>query len=247
MTQHPPLSAGLPGWSKTYLLGENTTGGGLGGVTSSSLVHELFTGVRLFAAPWTSPPGSSVRGILLARTLEGAAISFSRGSSQGRDQTWVSHVTGTTSLLEPPGKRNRLITFLAKIVLHTGHRPAQNAAGPGGPLGAACALARSPLGEALRHFPRLVLLAPGPRRQRGQAPSRAWALCPAPAETALGSCLSCSEWPSYTELCPANFLLELLKRAWRHFLRFVWKQFCNFSLCYAARFGTSYQTCSEGW
>ena len=32
-----------------------------------------------FVAPWTSPPGSSVRGISQARTLEWAAIPFSRG------------------------------------------------------------------------------------------------------------------------------------------------------------------------
>ena len=34
-------------------------------------------------------PGSSVRGILQARILEQVVISFSRGSSQPRDQTWV--------------------------------------------------------------------------------------------------------------------------------------------------------------
>ena len=37
-----------------------------------------------------NPPGSSIHGILQARILEWAAISFSRGSSQPRDQTWVS-------------------------------------------------------------------------------------------------------------------------------------------------------------
>ena len=37
-----------------------------------------------------NPPGSSVHGILQARILEWAAISFSRWSSQRRDQTWVS-------------------------------------------------------------------------------------------------------------------------------------------------------------
>ena len=37
-----------------------------------------------------SPPGSSGHGILQARILEWVAISFSRGSSQPRDQTWVS-------------------------------------------------------------------------------------------------------------------------------------------------------------
>ena len=39
-----------------------------------------------------SPPGSSVHGILQARKLEWVAISFSRGPSQPRDQTQVSHI-----------------------------------------------------------------------------------------------------------------------------------------------------------
>ena len=38
--------------------------------------------------------GSSVLGILQARMLEWAAISFPRGSSQLRDQTWVSCIAG---------------------------------------------------------------------------------------------------------------------------------------------------------
>ena len=50
-------------------------------------------------APW---PGSSVHGILQARILEWVAILFSRGSSQRRDQTWISHIAGIPS--EPPGK-----------------------------------------------------------------------------------------------------------------------------------------------
>ena len=37
-----------------------------------------------------SPPGSAVHGILQARRLEWAAISFSRGSSQPRNQTHIS-------------------------------------------------------------------------------------------------------------------------------------------------------------
>ena len=41
-----------------------------------------------------SPPGSSVHGILQARILEWVAISFSRGSSQPRDRTQVSHTAG---------------------------------------------------------------------------------------------------------------------------------------------------------
>ena len=38
----------------------------------------------------SSPPGSSVRGILQARMLEWIAMPSSRGSSQPRDQTHVS-------------------------------------------------------------------------------------------------------------------------------------------------------------
>ena len=41
-----------------------------------------------------SPPGSSVHGILQARVLEWGAIAFSRGSSQPRDRTQVSHIAG---------------------------------------------------------------------------------------------------------------------------------------------------------
>ena len=41
-----------------------------------------------------SPPGSTVHGILLARILEWVAISFSRGSSQPRNQTQVSCIAG---------------------------------------------------------------------------------------------------------------------------------------------------------
>ena len=40
-----------------------------------------------------SPPGSSVHGILQARILECAAISFSRGFSQPRDQTHISYAS----------------------------------------------------------------------------------------------------------------------------------------------------------
>ena len=40
------------------------------------------------------PTGSPVNGILQARILEWVAIPFSRGSSQPRDQTQVSHSAG---------------------------------------------------------------------------------------------------------------------------------------------------------
>ena len=43
------------------------------------------------ATPWTvAPPGSSVHGISLVRTLEWVAILSSRGSSRPRDLTCVS-------------------------------------------------------------------------------------------------------------------------------------------------------------
>ena len=41
-----------------------------------------------------SPPGSSVHGILQARILKRVAMPSSRGSSQLRDQTQVSHIAG---------------------------------------------------------------------------------------------------------------------------------------------------------
>ena len=41
-----------------------------------------------------SPPGPSVHEILQARRLEWVTISFSRGSSQPRDRTWVSLIAG---------------------------------------------------------------------------------------------------------------------------------------------------------
>ena len=51
-----------------------------------------------------SPPGSPVHGISQARTLEWAAISFSRGSCWPRDQTRVSCTVGRFFTSEPPGK-----------------------------------------------------------------------------------------------------------------------------------------------
>ena len=51
-----------------------------------------------------SPPGSSVHGILQAGIPEWVAIPFSRGSSQFKDQTWVSGIVGRFFTSEPPGK-----------------------------------------------------------------------------------------------------------------------------------------------
>ena len=50
------------------------------------------------------PPGSSVHGILQARILEWAAVPFSRGSSQARGCTQVSHTAADSLPSEPPGK-----------------------------------------------------------------------------------------------------------------------------------------------
>ena len=57
---------------------------------------KLLSRVQLFATPWTvcSLLGSSVHGILQARTLEWVASPFSRGSSWPRDQTGVSCIAG---------------------------------------------------------------------------------------------------------------------------------------------------------
>ena len=47
---------------------------------------------------------SSVHGVFQARVLEWVAISFSRGSSQPSDQTWVSCMQSDTLPSKPPGK-----------------------------------------------------------------------------------------------------------------------------------------------
>ena len=52
----------------------------------------------------------SVHGILQARILEWASISFSRGSSRPRDWTRVSCLAGEFFTTEPPGKLCILIT-----------------------------------------------------------------------------------------------------------------------------------------
>ena len=50
-----------------------------------------------------SPPGPPVHGISQARILEWVAISFSRGSSQPRDQTCISFIAGRFFSIEPQG------------------------------------------------------------------------------------------------------------------------------------------------
>ena len=56
-----------------------------------------------------SLPGSSIHGIFQARVLEWVAIPFSRGSSQPRDRTQVSHIAGRLYHLShqgSPGSQN---------------------------------------------------------------------------------------------------------------------------------------------
>ena len=59
-----------------------------------SEVKSLSCGLTLGNPMDCSLPGSSVHGILQARILEWVTISFSRGSSRPRDQSWISHIGG---------------------------------------------------------------------------------------------------------------------------------------------------------
>ena len=56
-----------------------------------------------------SPPGSSVHGILQARILEWITIPFSRGSSQPRDQTWVSCIAGRLFTIQATREAPRIL------------------------------------------------------------------------------------------------------------------------------------------
>ena len=55
-----------------------------------------------------------VHGILQARILERVAFPFSRGSSQPRDRTQVSHIAGRFLPAEPPGTPRK--AFLCALV-----------------------------------------------------------------------------------------------------------------------------------
>ena len=69
-----------------------------------------------------SPPGSSVHGISQARLLEWVAISFSRESSQAKDQTHSPALAGRFFTTEPPGDpaqdpaRSNLIGLAKKLI-----------------------------------------------------------------------------------------------------------------------------------
>ena len=67
--------------------------------------------------PWTIACQASLSmGILQVRILEWVAMPFSRGSSQPRDQTQVSHIAGRILLSEPPGKS--VNTGMGSLSLH---------------------------------------------------------------------------------------------------------------------------------
>ena len=57
---------------------------------------------------------ASVNGIFLTRILQWVAISFSKGSSQPRDQTCISCIAGGFLTTEPPGKPEKLIRYIEK-------------------------------------------------------------------------------------------------------------------------------------
>jgi len=70
-----------------------------------SRIKVLVSHVQTLCDPMDcSLPGSSVYEILQARILEWITISFSRGSSLPRDQTWVSSIAGRFFTTAPPGK-----------------------------------------------------------------------------------------------------------------------------------------------
>ena len=79
--------------------------------------------VRLCDPMGCSPPGSSVLGILQARTLEWVAVPFSRGSSWPRDWTCISCTAGRFFTIW--ATREALITevsladFLLGFISHT--------------------------------------------------------------------------------------------------------------------------------
>ena len=64
-----------------------------------------------------SLPGSSVHGISQARILEWVAISFSRGTSQARDRTYISCI-GRQTLYHCTTKEAQISFFLKKTSLH---------------------------------------------------------------------------------------------------------------------------------
>ena len=81
------------------------------------LVVKSLSHVRLFAI--------SVHGILQARILEWVSMSFSRGSSQPRNQTRVSHIAGRRFILWATREAHKFLLHLfkkKKMVLYSSAR-----------------------------------------------------------------------------------------------------------------------------
>ena len=70
-----------------------------------------------------NPMDYTVHGILQVRILERVAFPFSKGSSQPRDQTQVSHIVGGFLLAEPQGKPKN--TGVSRLSLLRGIFPTQ--------------------------------------------------------------------------------------------------------------------------
>ena len=83
---------------------------------------------RLCLAFWDpmgrSPPGSSVHGILQARTLEWVAMPSSRGSSQLKDRTWDFCIAGGlfTIYTTREAPQNALLNSLSPLLRHTAQK-----------------------------------------------------------------------------------------------------------------------------
>ena len=73
--------------------------------------------------PMDCLPGSSVNGILQARILEWVAIPFSRGSSQSRDQTWVTCITGRFFTIWATRETARTLEWVAILFFRGSSKP----------------------------------------------------------------------------------------------------------------------------
>ena len=99
-------------------------------ILSKLKLYENFTDIDMHAVPCAkscptlydlmdcSPPWSSANGIFQTRILEGAAISYSRESSQPKDRTHVKSpaLAGGFFTTESPGKPQRWVYGKLKYV-----------------------------------------------------------------------------------------------------------------------------------
>ena len=82
------------------------------------VVVQSLSHVQLFYNPMNcSPPCSSARGISQTRILEWVAISFSRGSSQPRDRTYLLHWQVDSLPLSHEGSPTAPLLLLSRLVV----------------------------------------------------------------------------------------------------------------------------------